>query len=118
MQVRGRDQANTNPPEVNPRNKRRQRRLQILKEIRDKHASVRVVPVEKYRPVLVHPTAGGFREKGGATWQNARFTQRRMRDGDIKIEQKKTDEKPEAKPQASRSASNTESTQATSTQQD
>jgi hypothetical protein len=38
------------------------------------------------RRLLKHPRAGGFRAEGSAEWPDDRFTQRRIRDGDIKVE--------------------------------
>jgi hypothetical protein len=94
MAARGKDQA----PE-HQRNQNRQRRLQVLKDARPQHATVRVVPTdEKYRPVLKHQPSGiAFRKEGAAEWPNDRFTQRRLRDGSVKLEETKED-KPAAKP--------------------
>ena len=40
---------------------------------------IRVVPRnDDMRRVLKHPTSGGFRASGGATWPNDRFTKRRL----------------------------------------
>ena len=49
---------------------------------------IRVLPSnDDMRRVLKHPTAGGFRKEGGATWPNDRFTKRRLADGSIKREE-------------------------------
>lgn len=96
MAARGQDQ----PPE-NLRNQRRQRRLQVLKDARGDRANmVHVVPTdEKHRAVLKHlPSGIAFRKEGGALWPNDKFTQRRLRDGSVKIAQEK---KEEAKPSTS-----------------
>jgi hypothetical protein len=86
------------PPAEHMRNKRRHRRLQILKAVRDERKGVRVVPTDdKLRGVLKHPNGTGFRAKGGIVWPDDNFTQRRLRDGSVKIEAK---EKPEAKADA------------------
>jgi hypothetical protein len=37
------------------------------------------------RELIRHPTAGLFRDKGGAAWPMDQFTMRRIRDGDIKM---------------------------------
>jgi hypothetical protein len=48
---------------------------------------IRVLPSnDDMRRVLKHPTAGGFRKEGGATWPNDRFTKRRLQDVTIKRE--------------------------------
>jgi hypothetical protein len=79
------------------RNKRRHRRLQILKDARAEHGGIRVVPTdEKLRGVLKHPNGTKFRSKGSIEWPNDRFTQRRLRDGSVKIEAKKQEAKAEA----------------------
>jgi hypothetical protein len=100
-----RDQTPAQPNE-NPRNQRQARRMKILKDERDKHGgAIRVVPNEKYRAVLFHPSTGQrFREEGGASWPNDRFTQRRLRDGSVRLEPKKDDNnKPQqGKPQEPR----------------
>jgi len=109
MRVRGRDQAQEATP--NPRGERRQRRMQVLKEARAGHASVRVIPQEKYRHVLKHPSNGiGFRKEGGATWPNDRFTQRRLRDGSVTLEPAKEEKKDEPKRSTSTSASTSSTT--------
>jgi hypothetical protein len=47
---------------------------------------VRVEPVnEEQRHVLRHPNGTAFRPTGSAEWPMDRFTQRRLRDGSIKI---------------------------------
>jgi hypothetical protein len=93
-----RDQPKEQPNE-NPRNKRQARRMRILKEARGTLGdAIRVVPNEKYRDVLFHPSTGQrFRAEGGASWPNDRFTQRRLRDGSVRLEPKK-DDKQDDKP--------------------
>jgi hypothetical protein len=39
------------------------------------------------RRLLKHPKAGGFRSEGGIEWPFDVFTQRRLRDGSIKLEE-------------------------------
>jgi hypothetical protein len=76
---------------VNPRHARRNRRLQALKDARPVKGTVRVVPTnDKFRGVLKHiPSGKGFSASGGATWPNDKFTQRRLRDGSVKLEEAK-----------------------------
>jgi hypothetical protein len=96
MAARGKDQ----PPE-NMRNQRRQRRMQVLKDANSgRQQMVGVVPGdEKYRAVLKHlPSGIAFRKDGGALWPNDKFTQRRLRDGSVKLAPEK---KEETKPAAS-----------------
>jgi hypothetical protein len=71
----------------NPRNQNRKRRLQVLKNARGAKDTIRVVPAnDKLRAVLKHQPSGiGFRAEGGAAWPNDRFTQRRLRDGSVKL---------------------------------
>jgi hypothetical protein len=55
---------------------------------------VRVTPRDDdMRRVLKHPSAGGFRAEGSATWPNDRFTKRRLADGTIKREEPPPDYK-------------------------
>jgi hypothetical protein len=55
---------------------------------------IRVVPSnDDMRRVLKHPSSGGFRAQGGATWPNDRFTKRRLADGTIKREEPPPDYK-------------------------
>jgi hypothetical protein len=70
-----------------PRNQNRKRRLQVIKDARGSKDVVRVVPAnEKLRAVLKHQPSGiGFRADGSAAWPNDRFTQRRLRDGSVKL---------------------------------
>jgi hypothetical protein len=86
-------------PGANPSVNKRARRLGILKAAHAGHGSVRVVPAnEKYRAVLKHPNGMRLRAEGSTEWPNDRFTQRRLRDGSVKIEEKKPEksEKPQA----------------------
>jgi hypothetical protein len=49
---------------------------------------VRVVPTnENLRKYLKHPTRGGFLAEGSAEWPNDQFTRRRIKEGDITIEE-------------------------------
>jgi hypothetical protein len=56
---------------------------------------IRVTPRDDdMRRVLKHPTAGGFRKEGAATWPDDRFTKRRLLDGTVKRdEEQKPDER-------------------------
>ena len=62
---------------------------------------IRVVPRDDdMRRVLKHPTSGGFRASGGATWPNDRFTKRRLQDGTITREEKPAEQSTEESPAA------------------
>jgi hypothetical protein len=55
------------------------------------------------RRVLSHPIAGKFRAEGTSEWPDDSFTSRRLRDGDITVEEAKHKEVAEKdKPQSSR----------------
>jgi hypothetical protein len=100
--TRGRDQAAASVNE-NPRNSRRKRRMQVLKDARGDRGTVRVVPRDDaMRAVLKHQPSGiAFRKEGGMEWPNDRFTQKRLRDGSVKLEPKKssTEDQPQAQVQ-------------------
>ena len=99
--TRGRDQAAASVNE-NPRNSRRKRRMQVLKDARGDRGTVRVVPRdEQMRAVLKHQPSGiAFRKEGGVEWPNDRFTQKRLRDGSVKLEPSKKEPSTEDQPQA------------------
>ena len=42
------------------------------------------------RRLLKHPKAGGFRTEGSIEWPNDTFTQRRLREGSIKLAEQKS----------------------------
>ena len=71
-------------------------RLEKMREAAQQHVkTVQVTPTkEDYRRVLKHPRAGGFPKSGSAAWPLDRFTERRLRDGDIKVEGSLPDAKP------------------------
>lgn len=49
---------------------------------------VRVLPRDDaMRKLLKHPASGGFRPEGSIEWPLDQFTKRRLRDGDVTIEQ-------------------------------
>jgi hypothetical protein len=65
-----------------------------IKKMRERTAvkGVRVVPADgegftadDMRELLRHPKAGGFRAEGSIEWPNDSFTQRRLREGSIKL---------------------------------
>lgn len=59
---------------------------------------VRVIPRDdELRKVLKHPASGGFRPEGSIEWPFDQFTKRRIRDGDVTIE-----EQPQPEPQQQR----------------
>jgi hypothetical protein len=71
-------------------------RLEKMREAAQQHVkTVQVTPTkDDYRRVLKHPKAGGFPKSGSAAWPLDRFTERRIRDGDIKVEESAPDAKP------------------------
>ena len=71
------------------------KRERIMAKIRDRSGGgrLRVEPKnDLMREILRHPSAGFFRGAGAAEWPDDQFTQRRLRDGDIKLaaDQRKT----------------------------
>jgi len=71
------------------RMKARMKRVADLRKI----DGVRVVPAagegwteDDMRRLLKHPKAGAFRAEGSIEWPNDTFTQRRLREGSIKLE--------------------------------
>jgi hypothetical protein len=65
------------------------KRERVLARVRENNTAGRRLRVEPandvMREILRHPTAGFFRGKGAAEWPDDKFTQRRLRDGDIKL---------------------------------
>ena len=58
--------------------------------------TIKVTPKDDtMRKLLQHPKAGGFRADGSADWPNDRFTQRRIRDGDVTVADEHSGGKPE-----------------------
>jgi hypothetical protein len=111
-QTRGGQKPQDDKPQapLNPRFARRNRRLQVLKDARPVDAGVHVVPTnEAHRAVLKHiPSGVGFRDSGHAVWPNDRFTQRRLRDGSVKLHKEK--ESPTQETTATRGATHSERT--------
>jgi hypothetical protein len=65
---------------------KRDRILAKMRENSRAGARLRVEPKnDLMREILRHPTAGFFRGQGAAEWPDDKFTQRRLRDGDIKL---------------------------------
>jgi hypothetical protein len=72
---------------------KRERILARVREHQTAGGRLRVEPKDDLmRSILRHPTAGFFRGVGAAEWPDDVFTQRRLRDGDIKLaaDQRKT----------------------------
>jgi len=71
-------------------------RMEKMREAaQQQQKTVQVTPAnEDYRRVLKHPRAGGFPKSGSAAWPLDRFTERRIRDGDIKVEESSSDARP------------------------
>jgi hypothetical protein len=65
---------------------KRDRILAKMRENSRAGARLRVEPKnDLMREILRHPTAGFFRGQGAAEWPDDKFTQRRLKDGDIKL---------------------------------
>ena len=67
-----------------------QKRKERLARIAAAHTieTVRVTPTsDDVRRLVKHPKGGGFRADGSAEWPNDSFTARRVRDGDVTIEE-------------------------------
>jgi hypothetical protein len=90
-------------PEPSERKKRRLARIALVKS-QTQTPRVRVVPKnDELRKVLKHPTTGmAFRESGSVEWPHDTFTKRRIRDGDITIEERAQERKAPATPAAPR----------------
>jgi len=74
-------------------------RLQKIKEARPKAIKV-LAANEDVARLIKHPHGGKFKKDGSAMWPPDRFTQRRLNDGDITLEEKKEEKKPEARAEA------------------
>jgi hypothetical protein len=91
-------------PQLAAREQRRRDRLKLIAE-HNHIPRVRVVATrDDLRGALRHPASGtGFPSSGGSVeWPNDQFTKRRIRDGDVRVEESREDRTPkeEAKPQA------------------
>ena len=87
------------PPSHDERHRARVERMQKLRQ----RPGVRVVPKnDTMRRLLKHPKTGNFRAEGGLEWPNDTFTQKRLRDGDVTVEEKAEKADPKAKPQSPR----------------
>jgi hypothetical protein len=65
------------------------KRIEKIREQANKahRPTVKVTPKnDTLRKLLRHPRAGGFRAEGSAEWPDDRFTQRRVKDGDVTVE--------------------------------
>ena len=60
---------------------------------RDPARHPRAAEQRRYAPRAQASDRGGFRDQGGATWPNDRFTKRRLADGSIKREESPPDDK-------------------------
>lgn len=78
-------------PEEKTKSLRLQRREARMKFVSDARTprKVRVAPAkEEHRGILSHPNAGGFRSSGSVEWPLDSFTKRRIRDGDVVVEER------------------------------
>jgi hypothetical protein len=68
---------------------REQRRADRAEAVRaNAPTRVRVLPAnDQLRKILKHPASGGFQAEGSTEWPLDQFTKRRLRDGDITIEE-------------------------------
>ena len=67
---------------------------QMMRDRRERLDKMTTVPGIRVEPrdadmrrLLRHPKAGKFRSEGSLEWPNDTFTQKRLRDGDIKLEE-------------------------------
>jgi hypothetical protein len=76
-------------PEPSARKKRQLERLALVRSL-TQVPRVRVIPTnDELRKVLKHPTGNiGFLETGSVEWPLDGFTQNRIRDGDVTIEER------------------------------
>jgi hypothetical protein len=78
--------------EVMTPGQRMKARIQKVKTAK-KVEGVRVEPAnDDMRRLLKHPSAGGFRSVGDIEWPNDTFTKRRLREGSIKLAEKKEEQ--------------------------
>jgi hypothetical protein len=98
---------------------REQRKAERVKRVRETAGlpPVRVLPAnDLMRKHLRHPSNKiGFRAEGSAEWPNDSFTQMRLRDGDITLEEKPAGQEagtqPQPQPEASQGHAETHSSQ-------
>ena len=79
-------QNNEGRAEGNVRGEKARARLRMLAEKRPKNVSVSPKN-QKLRERLVHPHGHRFPKEGPASWPDDVFTQRRIADGSVKLEQ-------------------------------
>lgn len=84
--------VNVNIRTITPGQRQREK-VQRMQKLHQR-PGIRVTPKnDDMRRLLKHPRAGAFRSEGSMEWPDDSFTHRRLRDGDIKREEKKTEEK-------------------------
>ena len=82
------DRPERQPGEKSIRFKRRAERREFVRLGREPR-KVRVTPVsDEMRKILKHPRKGGFRSSGSVEWPLDSFTKRRIRDGDVTVEER------------------------------
>jgi hypothetical protein len=63
-------------------------RQQRMRELMPQVPRVRVTPTkDNIRKYIKHPSGGGFRSQGPTEWPLDDFTQRRIADGDVTVEE-------------------------------
>jgi hypothetical protein len=91
--------ASPTPDPRATRNAIKQARLLAIKKGKE-IPRVRVLPAnEDIRRVLKHPHAMAFRSTGSVDWPLDKYTQRRIADGSVTVEEKKEEKKPEQQQQ-------------------
>lgn len=90
------------PQEETRESERHLRRAERIERARGpvRKQVVRVFPRDDVlRKLLKHPSSGGFRSTGSIEWPFDQFTKRRLRDGDVTIEQQAEPQGAESQPQ-------------------
>lgn len=88
----------TDQPPMNLRQKRRKERMDRV--ARAQIPRVRVLPRdEDMRRVLKHPNGMAFRSEGSIEWPLDQFTKRRLKDGSVKLDEARSEQRPATRPQ-------------------
>ena len=88
------------PQQAQSHDDRMRERTKFLNSLRQR-PGVRVVPKDDVmRKLMKHPKAGKFRAEGGLEWPDDNFTRKRLRDGDVTLEEKSEEKQGAAWPVA------------------